>query len=87
MKLIANHLEKQGISYITHLRFALKIAWRLLHSVLAFTIHAVFPFVSIRRDLDLEATAHFIHDCNVWIEGKKIGGLSNNWNAKRLTGQ
>ena len=70
------HPRQQGISYFEHLRFAMGIACRLLHSAFAFVVHALFPFVSIEPRLDLECTAAFINERNDWIEkanGKSLG--------------
>ena len=62
------HTQQQGITYIEHWCFAMGIAYRLLSSVAAFTLHAMFPFIDIERRLDLEATAAFIEERNRWIE-------------------
>lgn len=67
------HPHKQGITYWAHFAFAMGIAFRLLQSVLAFATHAVFPFISIDRSLDLEMTIRFLHEQNDWIEGSKQG--------------
>ena len=66
------HPQEQGISYTEHLVFAMSIASRLMHSVMAFALHAVFPFIDIRPSLDLEATALFILQKNDWISNAKI---------------
>jgi hypothetical protein len=65
------HPQKQGISYTAHLGFAMGIAIRLSRSVIAFAAHAIFPFIDIRSDYDLEATSCFLRERNLWIEGKK----------------
>jgi hypothetical protein len=62
------HTQQQGFTYIEHWCFAMGIAMRLLSSVIAFVIHAVFPFINIQRELDLEATKHFLDERNEWIE-------------------
>ena len=62
------HTQQQGVTYIEHWCFAMGIAMRLLSSVIAFVIHAVFPFINIQRELDLEATKHFLDERNEWIE-------------------
>jgi hypothetical protein len=49
------------------------IGYRLVRSVVAFAAHAMFPFVSIPRGLDLESTADFIRERNAWIES--AGGI------------
>ena len=65
------HPHQQGISYLQHMSFAIGISSRLFRSVIAFTLHAIFPFIDIQRSLDLEATARFIQEQNNWIENSK----------------
>lgn len=62
------HPYKQGVTYFGHWVFAMGIAWRLLASVFAFTLHATLPFVSIEPHLDLEATSAFLRERNHFIE-------------------
>ena len=71
MKLFTEHTQQQGVTYLEHLCFAVGIAIRLLNTVIAFTLHGLFPFIDIKKELDLEETARFIHSKNNWIEGKK----------------
>lgn len=68
------HPHEQGISYFEHWLFAMGIAWRLLQSVFAFAVHAVLPFISIERRLDLEATAEFLLERNDYIESAAAAG-------------
>jgi len=68
MNPFTRHPRQQGVTYGTHWCFAMGIAWRLLKSVAAFTVHAMLPFVSIAREFDLEATAAFLGERNYWIE-------------------
>ena len=72
MNIFTEHTRKQGVTYIEHLCFAIGIAARLANTVIAFTLHAIFPFIDIKRELDLEETARFIEMQNEWIEGRKI---------------
>ena len=65
------HTEQQGVTYDEHCCFALGIAWRLLNSVIAFVLHALFPFIGIERRYDLEATMDFLDERNRWIEGER----------------
>jgi hypothetical protein len=65
------HPNQQGVSYTAHLLFAMGIAVRLLYSVIAFAAHAVFPFIDIRRELDLQATTDYLQERNDWIERMK----------------
>ena len=67
MNLFTEHTHQQGLTYIEHWCFAMGVAWRLMNSMAAFTVHAIFPFISIARKLDFEATIAFIHERNEWI--------------------
>lgn len=71
MNIFTDHPQQQGISYIEHMGFALGIAIRLLNSVIAFSLHAFFPFIDIKKSLDLEETARYINEQNEWIESMK----------------
>ena len=71
MNIFTAHTQVQGVTYLEHLYFALGIASRLLNSVIAFTLHGLLPFMEIKKELDLEATARFIQEQNHWIEGRK----------------
>jgi len=71
MKLFTEHTEKQGVSYTEHLIFAVSIAGRLFSSAGIFLLHGIFPFIDIRKELDLEATRDYLNEQNEWIEGMK----------------
>ena len=71
MNIFTAHTQKQGVTYIEHLIFAMRIALRLSNSVIAFSLHAIFPFIDIKKNLDLEETVRFINVQNKWIEGMK----------------
>ena len=68
MTIFTKHPHEQGVSYFEHLGFAIGISGRLLVSVLAFTLHALFPFITIKREHDLEATSAFLLERNTFIE-------------------
>ena len=72
MNPFTSHPHRQGIGCFEHCCFASGIACRLFVSAAAFAVHALFPFLSISRELDLEATAEFIGERNAWIE--TVGG-------------
>lgn len=74
MNPFTRHPQSQGVSYREHCHFAMSIAWRLLKSVIAFGVHAVLPFISIPRELDLEASAAFLLQRNRWIENAAANG-------------
>jgi len=71
MNIFTEHTRQQNVTYMEHLCFAVGIALRLANSVIAFTLHGIFPFIDIKKELDLEATAGFINAKNNWIENKK----------------
>ena len=71
MNPFTEHTQQQGITYFEHWRFAMGIAWRLLIVVIAFALHAVFPFIGIEPRYDLEATMSFLDERNRWIEGAR----------------
>ena len=68
MRLFTAHPENQGLSYFEHWLFAMGIARRLVASAMAFAIHALLPFVTIKRELDLEATAACLLEQNRFVE-------------------
>lgn len=74
MTVFTRHPHEQGIGYFEHWVFAMGIAWRLLSSVVAFTVHAILPFITIERRLDLESTAAFLAERNRFIEGAAAAG-------------
>ena len=71
MNIFTQHTQQQGVTYLEHLVFAVGIAIRLANSVIAFALHGIFPFIDIKKELDLEATARFIKSKNNWIENQK----------------
>jgi hypothetical protein len=83
MSAFFEHPYKQGLTYFLHLVFATGIAWRLLCSVLAFSLHAVLPFISIKPRFDLEATSAFLLERNHYVEtaAATAHGLANRGRA------
>ena len=77
MNIFTKHTQQQGVTYFEHMIFAVGIAIRLFSSVIAFALHGIFPFIDIRKELDLEATARFINAKNKWIEGQKPAKRKN----------
>jgi hypothetical protein len=71
MNPFTQHTQQQGVTYFEHWCFAMGIAWRLSGSVLAFAVHAIFPFMDIDTTLDLDATTDFLQKRNHWIENAK----------------
>ena len=72
MSILTAHLHDQGLSYFEHWLFAMGIAWRLVSSAIAFAIHALLPFVRIKTELDLEATAASLLERNHFVEQSAI---------------
>tara|TARA_B100000287_G_scaffold224847_1_gene212197 strand:- start:397 stop:597 length:201 start_codon:yes stop_codon:yes gene_type:complete len=62
------HLKEKKVSYLSHLVFALGIAWRLSISSLYFTIHAIFPPFPIPYSLNLESMALYLFEKNNDLE-------------------
>ena len=87
MNPFTRHPQSQGITYGEHRRFAMGIACRLLKSAIAFGVHAVFPFVSITRELDLESTAGFLGERNHWIESAGANGGRNRDSGRSRDGR
>jgi len=84
MNIFTKHTQQQGVTYFEHMFFAVSIAIRLFSSVVAFALHGIFPFIDIRKELDLEATARFINTKNNWIEGQKPARRKNTMNRPAL---
>ena len=74
MTIFTRHPHDQGITYFEHWGFAMGIAWRLLRSVVAFAIHAVLPWITIEKRLDLEATSAYLMERNEFIEATAEAG-------------
>ena len=74
MTIFTAHPHAQGVTYFEHWAFAVGIAWRLLRSVLAFSVHALLPFITIDRQFDLEATSAFLLERNAFIEAAAAMG-------------
>jgi hypothetical protein len=74
MTIFTEHPHAQGVTYFEHWSFAIGIAWRLLRSVLAFSLHALLPFITIARQFDLEATSTFLLERNDFIEAAAASG-------------
>ena len=75
MNPFTQHTRQQGVTYLQHLSFAAGIAWRLSSSVVAFVVHAIFPFIGIDKTLDLEATVDYLQERNHWIESTALNGV------------
>jgi hypothetical protein len=74
MTILTDHPHAQGVTYFEHWGFAFGIAWRLFRSVVGFSLHALLPFITIDRQLDLEATSAFLLERNDFIEAAAARG-------------
>jgi len=77
MSKFTEHPHAQGVTYFEHWSFAIGISWRLLRSVMAFTLHALLPFITIERRFDLEATSAFLLERNDFIETAAANGRAS----------
>ena len=68
---LAAHPHRQGLTYLEHWLFVMRIAGRLLATVVAFAVHAMLPFIHIEPRLDLESTTVFLLERKRWIESSK----------------
>ena len=62
------HAAEKNKSYLGHAWFALKIGLRLSLSSTCFFVHAVFPFIGIPYNLNLESTALYLFEKNNELE-------------------
>ena len=83
MNVLTDHPHAQGVTYFEHWAFAIGIAWRLLRSVIAFTIHALLPFITIDRQFDLEATSAFLLERNHFIETAAASGQASHFPVRK----
>ena len=77
MNIFTEHTQQQGVTYMEHMFFAIGIAIRLANSVIAFILHGIFPFIDIKRELDLEATAR---SSTQKTTGLSVKNKSSKWN-------
>ena len=82
MSILTDHPHAQGVTYFEHWLFAVGIAWRLLRGVVAFSLHALLPFITIDRQLDLEATSAFLLERNDFIETAAAKGRASSLPAR-----
>jgi Family of unknown function (DUF6356) len=61
--LFLDHPRSVGMSYTQHAFFAAGIALRLYFSSTAFVIHAIFPFIPVGNDFNLDGLTHFLLEC------------------------
>ena len=83
MSILTEHPHAQGVTYFEHWGFAVGIAWRLFRSVLAFTLHALLPFITIDRKLDLQATSAFLLERNQFIEAAAARGRASDFPVRK----
>ena len=68
MNIFTKHPHSRGKTYWQHFKFAVKVGMTMLASSLFFFIHAIFPFISIPKKLNFDATirrlVNWIHETN-----------------------
>ncbi len=62
------HLKEKKVSYFHHFIFAMRVSIKLTLSSTAFFVHALFPFVKIPYDLNLESMALYLFEKNNELE-------------------
>jgi len=67
-KIFTAHPATKGKSYLGHAWFALKISTRLTFSSTFLFIHALFPFIKIPYNLNLESMALYLFEKNNELE-------------------
>jgi hypothetical protein len=61
------------------------IALRILSSAFVFALHAILPFIHIKRRLDLEATSAFLGERNQFIEAAATATGSRSAHVSQVT--
>lgn len=67
-KLFTEHPAEKNKSYLDHAIFALKIGFHLSLSSTCFVVHAVFPFIKMPHNLNLESMAMYLFEKNNELE-------------------
>ena len=63
--LFIKHPRENGFDgYFSHMKFAMFVSLRFAMSTLVFLVHSIFPFISIPKFLNFEATILFLIDKN-----------------------
>ena len=62
------HLKEKKTNYINHFLFAMRVSIKLSLSSTAFLVHALFPFIKISYDLNLESMALYLFEKNNELE-------------------
>ena len=62
------HLKERKVSYFHHFIFAMNVSIKLSFSSTAFFVHALFPFIKIPYDMNLESMALYLFERNNELE-------------------
>jgi len=62
------HLKEKNKTYLQHLVFAMRVSIRLSLSSTTFFVHALFPFIEIPYNLNLESMALYLFERNNELE-------------------
>ena len=59
---VSEHLRSEGMTYLQHLVYALKLSTRLSISALCLTIHSILPFISPPIGYDMESLKDILNE-------------------------
>jgi len=62
------HLKERKLTYLQHFIFAMRISLKLTFASTAFFIHALFPFIEMPYNLNLESMALYLFERNSELE-------------------
>ena len=62
------HLKERKLTYLQHFIFAMRISLKLTFASTAFFIHALFPFIEMPYNLNLESMALYLFERNNELE-------------------
>ena len=62
------HLKERKVTYLQHFIFALRVSLKLTFASTAFFIHALFPFIKIPYNLNLESMSLYLFERNNELE-------------------
>jgi len=65
---VFEHLREKNKTYLQHLIFAMRVSVKLSLSSTAFFVHALFPFIKIPYNLNLESMALYLFERNNELE-------------------
>ena len=67
-----DHLNKQNVSYLRHMCFALVVALRMLLSAGVLIFHALIPIIRVPEFLTILGTSNYLYDKHLKILDLKL---------------